>query len=257
MLFSNFRDLGGLTGLDGKKIKEKIILRSAQPVALSDVDLSLLNDDYQITDIIDFRSNPEVDKDPLDERLTANYHHIDIAGEQMKQQHQGSGGGTPSLEEMLKIMTVGAGEKFLAQAYVGFAVAPNSKAAYKKFIDVLLASDGPAMFHCAAGKDRTGWGAVILLKILGVSDADILTDYLATNEGRKADNDRMLAEYAQKGVPEEQLNELAVVFGVQESFLTAAFAAVEKEYGDFDSYVKNGLKITDDQILALRNKYLG
>lgn len=257
MLFTNFRDLGGLTGTDGKTIKNKMILRAGQPVALTDSDLSFLNNDYQVANVVDFRSDHEVVNDPVDERLTAKYFHIDIAGKQMQQNgHEGEKGGVPSLEAMLKMMTNGAGEKFLAKAYHGFAVAPESIAGYRKFIDVLLENDGSTLFHCAAGKDRTGWGAVILLKMLGVSEEDILIDYLATNEGRKNDNERMLAEYKEKGVPEEQLNELAVVFGVQKSFLDASFAAINQEFGSFENYIKNGLNVTEEEIARLRAKYL-
>jgi len=57
-------------------------------------------------------------------------------------------------------------------------------------------------------------------------------------------------------VPEEQLNELAVVFGVQKSFLDASFAAINQEFGSFENYIKNGLNVTEEEIARLRAKYL-
>jgi protein-tyrosine phosphatase len=127
---------------------------------------------------------------------------------------------------------------------------------YRKFIDVLLNPQGALLFHCFAGKDRTGWGAVIILKILGVSDEDIVEDYLATNAGRKAANDQLIEEYRAKGFTDEQLIYLEELMSVKASYLEVAFNIVREKFSTFDNYLAQVLNVTDEEVAKLRRLYL-
>jgi len=140
--------------------------------------------------------------------------------------------------------------------YRELVVSPEARVGYRQFVDVLLGSKGSVLFHCFAGKDRTGWGAVIVLKILGVSEEDIVSDYLATIEGRKGANSRLIEEQREKGLSQEQLDVFEELMSVKGSYLEAAFNAVEEEYGSFDDYLRQGLGVEDDEITLLRNLYL-
>src|SRR5262249_22599627 len=97
-----------------------------------------------------------------------------------------------------------------------------------------IAADGTGavVFHCTAGKDRTGWGTAVLLTILGVPKATVYSDYLASNT---------------------YLNDSTAV---ESSWLDEAFTEVNSSYGSFDNYVHKGLGLSDATIAALRAKML-
>ena len=251
MELTNFRDLGGLMGFEGKSVKEKAILRAGQPVGMADADVAELRNVYGLAHIIDFRGEHEVTTQPVDEVEGAAYLNIDILAAHMKKQHN-----APSLEEMLKHLKPGAADVYMSNVYVDLVISDDAKAGYRQFIDALLAPKGSLLFHCYAGKDRTGWGAAIILKILGVNEADIMTDYLATIEGRAVENAKMIEAYREKGLSEEQLSTFKEMMSVKALYLEVAFETVENEFGTFDNYLKEALNVTDEEIVRLRQLYL-
>lgn len=103
--------------------------------------------------------------------------------------------------------------------------------------DIIDTTDGAVLFHCTAGKDRSGWTTAVLLTVLGVDRATVTEDYLLSNQFRNAS-------------PDDQLN------GVRQSWLDAAFDQVNRTYGDFDTYVRDGLKLTDADVAALKAELL-
>lgn len=251
MELTNFRDLGGLVGFEGRKLKEKAILRAGQPVDLVETDIVKLKDEYGLAHIIDFRGEHEVTTQPVDTIEGADYLNIDILASHMKQQQK-----APSLEEMVKNLKPGAADVFMSDVYIDLVKSEDAKVGYRQFIDALLDPKGALLFHCYAGKDRTGWGAVIILKILGVSHEDMMTDYLATIEGRKAENAKMIEAYREKGLTDAQLAVFEEMMSVKSLYLEVAFETVEKEYGTFDNYLKEALNVTGEEIAKLRNLYL-
>jgi len=250
MQLTNFRDLGGLTGHDGKRVKEKMLLRAGEPVGLLPEDLKKLREVYNLSHIIDFRGEREVEEKPVDPIEGALYQNIDIMASDMKKEQ------APSLETMVKHLKPGLAHDFMTPVYTKLVVSEDAKKGYRAFIDSLLDAKGSLLFHCMAGKDRTGWGAVIILKILGVSDEDIMADYLATIDGRKEANARMVEAFRQKGLPEEQLEVFNELMSVKESYLRTAFETVEKEFETFDNYLKTALQVKEDEIMSLRQRYL-
>jgi len=251
MNLTNFRDLGGLCGLNGRLVKEKLLLRAAQPVKLVEDDTKTFINDYKLTHIVDFRGQHEITVDPVDEIDGAVYQNIDIMASQMSGEKK-----VPSLDEMIKNLQPGMADKFMTQVYSGFILSEDAKAGYRQFIDTLLNAKGSLLFHCYAGKDRTGWGAALILKILGVSDEDIMTDYLATIKGRRADNEKMIAEYREKGLNDEQLASLEEMMSVKASYLQAAFNTINQNYGSFDEYLKQALNVEKEEISKLQELYL-
>ena len=251
MELTNFRDLGGLIGFEGKKIKEKAILRAAQPVGLVESDVEKLIDGYRLAHIIDFRSEDEVASEPVDIVHDVDYLNIDILASYMRKQRN-----APSIEEMLKNLQPGEADLQMSEIYVDLVTSEDSLVGYRKFIDALLNPKGALLFHCYAGKDRTGWGAVIILKILGVSDEDIYIDYLATVEARQTENAKVIDEYRKKGITEVQLIALEEFMSVKRLYLDVAFNSVEREYGTFDNYLQQGLNVTVEEIKKLRSLYL-
>ncbi|HWI81830.1 tyrosine-protein phosphatase [Ramlibacter sp.] len=111
----------------------------------------------------------------------------------------------------------------------------------------LLASDVPTVFHCTAGKDRTGFAAALVLRSLGVPHDEVMRDYLLTNERLKP------MQASPHGLaPEVQM----VLWRVQPDFLQAAFEAVAADYGDIEGYFRDGLNLREPQRERLRELYL-
>jgi protein-tyrosine phosphatase len=111
----------------------------------------------------------------------------------------------------------------------------------------LLESNDPTVFHCTAGKDRTGFAAALILRSLGVPDAEVMRDYLLTNERLKP------MEASRHGLaPEVQM----VLWRVQPDFLLAAMQAVEQDFGSLEGYFRDGLGLAEPERERLRELYL-
>lgn len=133
----------------------------------------------------------------------------------------------------------------MQDTYRGF-VRHNSRR-FREFFGLLLESGEPTVFHCTAGKDRTGFAAALVLHALGATRAQILDDYLLTNQRLKRP----------PGVGMGLSPDLAaVLWGVQVEFLEAAFEAVEKDHGSLDGYLREGLGLGAPERERLRALYL-
>ena len=118
---------------------------------------------------------------------------------------------------------------------------------FAEFFAHLLASDEPTVFHCTAGKDRTGFAAALLLRAVGVGPEDVMRDYLLTN-------DRLaMPEVWRNGLPKEAM---AVLWRVQPEFLQAAFEEADAAYGSLDGYLQDGLGLHQAERQRLRALYL-
>jgi protein-tyrosine phosphatase len=123
----------------------------------------------------------------------------------------------------------------------------DNAARYRALFMHLLEAGGPVVFHCTAGKDRTGVAAALVLHALGVSDGDVLANYLETNQ-------RLKVQHASApGVPQEVLQ---VLNRVQQGFLDAAFGAINGAYGDVHAYLDRALGVGPQEVAALRGRYL-
>ena len=117
----------------------------------------------------------------------------------------------------------------------------------------LCAPDAPTvLFHCSAGKDRAGWAASSLLLALGVPEEAVIEHYLLSNEHFEPQK-----QHAWDGERDEELAQLlAPLVGVHADYAEASLAAVRREWGDFDAYLRDGLGITDAQRDQLRANWL-
>jgi protein-tyrosine phosphatase len=116
--------------------------------------------------------------------------------------------------------------------------------AFGTFMKVLAEpSNYPVVYHCQGGKDRTGFATAVLFKTLGFSTEDIVADYLTTNLYDYASQKKMLANTSEALVPS---------IGAHEEQIRASLEAIDRQYGSFDNYLKQGLKLSDDEIQAIR-----
>ena len=118
---------------------------------------------------------------------------------------------------------------------------------FAEFFEHLLAARGGVVFHCTAGKDRTGLAAALLLLALGVPRAVVLEDYLITNEVFRAPT------VVRSEIPAEAL---AVLWRVQRDFLDTALDAIEADHGGLQRYLRHRLRLSHAALQALAERYL-
>ncbi|WP_168929285.1 tyrosine-protein phosphatase [Nocardioides sp. GY 10113] len=232
----NFRDVAG-TGyatVDGGRVRRGVFYRSNE-LRISEEDAATLAE-LGLTAVIDLRSEMEIAQSPDPEVPGAVGLHFDLLGIPMAEV-----GAARSREEAAHIM---------GRVYRGFATEQRTR---ELLGDVLrqLATGGKQLFHCTAGKDRTGWTAALLLHIAGVDDPTIESDYLLTNVLNAASRARTEALIAEHAGPEKvAILEPTLVADID--YLRAAAAAVDSEFGDRGSYLRDGLGLDDEVLGRLR-----
>jgi len=245
----NFRDLGRYQTQDGRQIASKRLLRSAQLYNLPPSDIQLLMDVYNLRHIIDFRSQDEIDKGPDDMVPGAQYHHIEML--------DGYGDMAPALAALRRTRIPTNAHDMMMDLYGHLVLSPVAQQGFAEFLNIALNNtEGAIIWHCYAGKDRTGLSAFLLLHILGASEATIYQDYMLTNELRKEANDAILAQFAAQGADEDTLQEMYTLLTVSEDYLDHAIALMRQTYGSIDNYIEQALGITQAQRAQLRDMYL-
>jgi protein-tyrosine phosphatase len=123
------------------------------------------------------------------------------------------------------------------------------------FAKLLILPDTDALvFHCTAGKDRTGIGAALLLYALGVPWPTIEQDYTATNYYRAAENEKSMDMMVNRYHFSKDVAE--AMMGAKPEYIKATFDAIRSQYGSIDHYLEAGLGLTPDKREQLKNKFL-
>ena len=130
---------------------------------------------------------------------------------------------------------------------------------YRRFVRLLFEPREKAiLWHCTAGKDRTGTGALIIQEMLGVGREDIMADYLITNVYLKEEVSRFIDMIAERegGMDENAKQAMFAFMGAHEKYPLTVYAEAEARYGSFDAFIRDGLGVTDAEREALRQRYL-
>lgn len=237
---ANFRDLGGYETTDGHHVKWGEIYRSADISKLTDSDLKILKGrkiDYDV----DLRGHQEAKQAP--DRLNPGMDYILLPA--------GSDGTNNWIKQITQVK--GSGGDSLMLVYYGKI--DSLALRYKPFFDKLLAlPPGEALvFHCTAGKDRTGIGAALLLYTLGVPYKTIMDDYLASNYYRKDVNAKQARQMEQFHIDPQVAK---AMMGVSKDDLDTTFNAITKQYGSVDNYLRTQIGLDDGKIALLKKKFL-
>ncbi|OUM31378.1 autotransporter outer membrane beta-barrel domain-containing protein [Pseudomonas putida] len=237
----NFRDIAGTTSAyttshDGT-MRAGVFYRS-NALTPTAADLATLNG-LGISDVYDLRTASEIASTPDTLPDGASYTNLDIIGSTT------SGANITNISfssaEQARAMMQETNRAFVNDA--------GMRGQFTVLFNELAAADGAALFHCTAGKDRTGWTAAVLLSIAGVDDATIMSNYLATNDYTAA---RVAATLA--AMPASMAAIYAPLLGVEASYLQAGLDEVSAEYGSMDNYLKQGLGLSQETIYVLRGK---
>jgi hypothetical protein len=236
----NFRDLGGLTTADGRVVKWRMLFRSDALHDLTPADVAVLRDDLGVVTVVDLRSDEELARtptNPLHAVADVLHHPIFRAVDRRADDDP---------EEAARRRA----EMTLAQMYLGMfdRLGDNLAAAVRAVAE----APGPAVFHCAAGKDRTGVMAAVLLSLLGVPDADIAADYAATTAALPAIHARLRTmpgyEATLRELPAESMH-------ARQETMEQLLVAVAERWGSIVEWA-NGHGLPDDAVTALRQRVL-
>jgi protein-tyrosine phosphatase len=238
----NFRDIGGYPTKDGGHVKWGKIYRSAALNNLTPGDLQKLQN-LSLAFVADFRGPYEVKAAP--DRLPSNITRRSLpAGSETI-------GDTSYMRKMIQRMRMGD-----SVMYDFYSDVTPFHARYEPVFEELLAlnKDSALLFHCTAGKDRTGIAAALILYALGVDEQTILSDYVATDYYRNAENKHAITGMMQfYGLSEAvALNMMAA----REDYLKATFSAIRKKYGTMDNYLKTEMDLNDEKLMKLRCLYV-
>ncbi len=242
----NFRNLANFQTDEGT-LKAHYFYRGGPLFELSKDTIEHLQKDLNIKTVIDFRDNHEIQR-AQNHQEGFDIHHLNIIADQKL----GNANPEHLIEEAEK-----QDPKFLMDTlYRNIIKSPNSQREYSKFFDIILKSDAPLYFHCSAGKDRTGLGAAFLLKILGVSDEDIVSDYLLTNTLSAHNIESRVTKAIENGASEYEINKVRIFSSVDISYLQSANEEIVKHYGSFHNYAIEALNLSEEKILKLKEKFI-
>lgn len=229
---SNLRDLGGWPAGSGR-VRYGRIFRAAALSGATEADAARLHA-LGIRTVCDLRGRREATSAPFPEALLPGVTLHALPIEPMV---------GASLRDILatRAATGRDATELMIAAYEAYATEWAHR--YRALFDLLAAPDAPALlFHCSAGKDRTGFGAALILTALGVARTDVMADYLATNRLWRGD-----AEMA-AGLPPDAA---AILLTVQPVLLDAAFAAIDRA-GGFARYGAEHLDLDAPRLARLR-----
>lgn len=249
----NFRELGGYRTLSGKTIKYHKLLRTAMLATLNDKDLKFLTN-YSVKYDIDFRSTEEVQKHPDRVPMSAKYIFDPVFSEDLTNSSRSLG----DLQTAAK-NNANYGFDHMLFAYEDMSESQSARKAYRKFFDYLLENEKPnetLLFHCTAGKDRTGFAAILLLTALGVPMPIIKKDYLLTNITTKDFVDNMIAKEKERGSNDNILQTIRDIQTVHPEYFDHAIKVINDNYGSVNNYLREVMHLTSADIMDLRRIYL-
>jgi protein-tyrosine phosphatase len=231
---SNFRDLGGYRTSDGRMLRWRRMFRSNHLGNLTEADIGTVRG-LGLRRAFDFRG--------VEERAAASCGLDEVAVHSLP----------------IEPTVVAALRAHLAAGSLSSAVAREiMRESYRNYVRLnthsfralfahLVEDDAPLVIHCTAGKDRTGFACALVLHALGVPDATIAEDYLLTNRFYRRDPS------SGTDLPEDVRQAIG---SVEPSFLAAAFETVSADYGDLESYLREGLGLGDEERTTLKARYL-
>lgn len=243
---ANVRDAGGYRTADGHWVRMGEVYRSGGLEHLTAADRTKLQR-LGIGPVYDLRTSDEADAAPDRLPAGADYEHLNVLGD----------GRTIANTQPRSPRNA---RSLMLDSYRDFVSGKPAPGAYARMYASLASSLAPspsegrdeaALYHCTAGKDRTGWASAVLLRALGVPRAAVEKDYLASNQYLARFNAQAL-----RTIPDAQEKTYKPLLRVREEYLNASFAEMRRQYGSLDGYLRKGLGIDHDELRRLRAELL-
>ena len=212
----NFRDLGGYVADDGSRTRWRTLFRADGLGELTEADLAVLRR-LGIRTVIDLRSGSELERGRFDvEAHPVTFHHFPFIAELPDAQEFDRRPGL--LGSQYQEIVRDAGHQILAA------------------LEVLASPEAlPAIFHCTAGKDRTGVLSAIVLSLLGVDEPTVVTDYTLSGAAMQRLREKLIRKYPEGRDTIENIDE---VFSADPAQMELLLDHVRDQYGSVSGYVE-------------------
>jgi protein-tyrosine phosphatase len=233
----NLRDLGGIVAANGQRIASGRLYRSGNPALATPEDLQRVKA-MHLDVIVDFRAASE--KTPAESAFATQFPWLAdpvLAGDLSP----------GAIVPMLKRSTPAQMHAFMVNLYRQFP--DHYQPQFARFLK-LAEDDRTMLYHCTAGKDRTGFATVLLLSALGVDRADVIANYLESNRYNAAGNARAIAQLQKIGVAPDVAEPL---LAVDPDYIGAAMEVIDTRYGGMEHYLTDVLHV---DVAKIRRNYL-
>ena len=248
----NFRDVGGLPTVDGRRVRQGVLFRSGHLAHATGEDAAFLAS-LGLHTIFDFRNAADQKLEGPDVELpgvrNVNLPLSDPAdgAEFWKMVRDGD------LDQLREILADGKAADRMIGSYR--SIVTERTAEHSRILHALAEDSVPALMHCAAGKDRAGLSIAVTLLALGVEREAVVEDYLKSNAAHRRYKVRRSGSAASAYSP-EVMELLSPLFDARAEYLAAAFETVEETWGGVDAYLEQGLRLTPATRERLRERML-
>ncbi|MXM65458.1 protein-tyrosine-phosphatase [Streptomyces sp. HUCO-GS316] len=248
----NFRDVGGLPTVDGRRVRHGVLFRSGHLAHATQEDAAFLGS-LGLHTIFDFRNAADQKLEGPDVELpgvrNVNLPLSDPAdgAEFWKMVRDGE------IEQLRGILADGKAASRMITSYR--RIIKERTAEHSQVLHSLAEDSVPALMHCAAGKDRAGLSVAVTLLALGVEREAILADYLESNATHRRYKVHRSSKSAAAYSP-EVMELLSPLFDARAEYLTAALETIEETWGAVDAYLEKGLRVTPKMRERLRERLL-
>lgn len=254
---ANARDVGGHVAGDGRRVRRGLLFRADALHRLTDADVAAVGA-LRLASLIDFRHPHEIEligtdrlPDPPPQRVVSlplfDPEHDVFTTVSAVLNGGGEGASLSQLRD-------GGSVTAMHELYRWFVEAPVARQVFGAALRLIADEDAlPLLFHCTAGKDRTGWLATLVLSALGVERAVATEDYLLTNELNAAGTAHVLDTIG------DRVDDPAVLMPLLQArreYLDAAFDAAERRFGSVEGYLTGGLGLEPETLHRLRANLL-
>ncbi|MGV9882922.1 tyrosine-protein phosphatase [Streptomyces sp. NPDC003006] len=251
----NVRDVGGHRTYDGERVRRGQVFRADALSKLTDADLATLSG-LGLKKAVDFRVPAEVQYDGPD-RLPAGVAPVSrpiTDNGLFTRLVTAIGSRDPVKQE--EMLGDGRAAAFMRDVYRTFVTDNANRARFGATLRDIADSSSPLLYHCTAGKDRTGWTTYLLLRLLGVPDRTAVDDYLASNTYRSAHDAKLREALKQSGM----MRNPDLIIPLQEvrtDYLGTALDEAAERYGGLGGYLTEGLGLDTRTLLKLRHRMVG
>jgi protein tyrosine/serine phosphatase len=240
----NFRDFGGYRASDGR-LRRQALFRSAQLGMASEADLERLGA-LGFNLVVDLRRPDERARQPTRRwpGFSADVISNDLQNETTESWIDFVARADPDAAEM---------RAYMLSYYRAAPFEARHIDLFSRYFDGLSRVDGPVLVHCSAGKDRTGVLVALTHALAGVANADILNEFLLTNQQPRGEERAALIAARLGELLGRTVNPWVAnaAISVEAAYLEAAFAAIRERRGSIGAYLSDVLNIDEAKWSAI------
>lgn len=246
----NFRVLENIKTSDGRRIKPGFLFRSGH---LGDIgeNITVLREVYGIEKVYDLRTEVELDGNPDAKHEKIGYVHTPSLTDKQNP--------AVTKETRNRVLTEimhkeGGSMKHLCDTYRTLVTSEKALDSHRLFLrDIISNPEGAKLWHCTQGKDRTGMCTAVLLMALGVDRKDITRDYMLYNREVAFINTLIFIGVFITSFSMKKAKTLDGLLSARKEYIQAAYDEIDKVYGGTEGFLRNGLKLSEDELTSLKN----